>query len=220
MRYTRCAIPLLLFVSPAWAKSLVFEVLLTYSLYNWDGTRSLEGMIDLLLPFVEAFVQQYGEGDENCAAEVFNVFAVFYERNRFCEIRAAPSTALPPRLGQLIESMFGELLQILTQKHITSLDFLADDCSRWFVDLFEEDTKILWISILSFGNTEQFFESFLIALLLMLLPKLNELIPLSSQEFVDRFNEVKFYVRGDLRTLLINTQEIHAMCHPAAPPSE
>jgi hypothetical protein len=30
------------FKNPAWAKSLVFEVLLTYSLYNWDGTRSLE----------------------------------------------------------------------------------------------------------------------------------------------------------------------------------
>jgi hypothetical protein len=201
------------FRSPQKVKSIVFEILLTYSIYNWDGTRSLDGMIDLLLPFVDAYIGQYGEDDEKCAAEVFGVFSVFYETNNFAKIKSARSELLPPHLCELVESIFAELLQILAQKHITSFDFLARDCSRWFVDVFQGDeVKVLWISIMAFGNREEFFESFLIALLLLLMPELNRIIPLSSQEFIDRFNEVK--VRVDLRTLLVNTKEIHAMCHP------
>jgi hypothetical protein len=202
------------FENPGRIKTIVFEVLLTYSLYNCDGTKMRDGMTDLLLPFVDAYIRQYGYDDDRCASEVFGVFAEFYERHKFGEIRADPSSVLPPRLRERIESMFGELLEILTEKHICSLDFLARDCSRWFVDVFEgEDLKILWISILTFGNRDEFFESFLIALLLLLIPELYELIPLSSQEFVDRFNEVK--VRVDLRTLLVNTKEIHGMCYAA-----
>jgi hypothetical protein len=184
--------------------------LLTYSLYNWDGTRCLDGIIDLVLPFVDAYIRQYGDADERCASEVFDIFSVFYETNKFGDAHSS----LPPRLRERIKAIFGEILQILTKKHISSFDFLARDCSRWFVDVFDgEELKVLWISILAFHNREEFFESFLIALLLLLLPDLIELIPLSSQEFVDRFNELK--VKVDLRTLLVNTQAIHGMCHPA-----
>jgi hypothetical protein len=65
---------------------------------------------------------------------------------------------------------------------------------------------------MGFVNGDEFFESFLIALLLLFMLELNEILQLNSQEFIDRFHEVK--VRVDLRTLLVNTKKIHAKCHP------
>jgi hypothetical protein len=154
--------------------------------------------------------------DEGCAPSVFQLFSVFYEQHHFSEARAFRPQFLQPLLvevGKRIATMFPELLQLLRQKHVFSLDFLRHDCSRWFVDVFkDEEITVLWVSILSFSSTKEFFESFLIALLLMLMPELNELIPLSGREFVERFNSLKG--GADLRTLLLNTQQIHGMSHP------
>jgi hypothetical protein len=202
------------FPDPHAVKQTLFEIILTYALYNWDGTQAINGIVDLVLPFVDAYLLQFGSL-EGCAPAVFELFATFYERHNFSEVRAFKPQFIQPLLvevGRRIASMFPELLQWLTQKHVFTLDFLRDDCSRWFVDVFnDEEVKVLWISILSFSGSREFFESFLIALLLMLRPDLNELIPLSASEFVDRFNQVK--VKADLRTLLANTEHIHTKCH-------
>jgi hypothetical protein len=204
------------FSDPPLVQKTVFELLLTYSLYNWDGTRVIDGLIDLVLPFVDAYILQNQMIDDNCAPAVFSVFSIFYEKNDFSEAKASKPQymhGLLSEVGARLKSTFPELLHLLTQKHVFSLDFLRHDVSRWFVDVFDdENVRVLWISILSFSSPKEFFESFLIALLLMVTPQLAELIPLSSREFVARFDAVKKGV--DLRTLLLNTQKIHGMCHP------
>jgi hypothetical protein len=203
------------FAEPRKVKQTLFEILLTYALYNWDATQSLTGIVDLVLPFIDAYILQFGSL-EGCAPAVFELFAGLYEHETFAPMRVLEPKFIQSLLvdvGKRIASMFPELLQWLNQKQVFTLDFLKDDFRRWFVDVFnDEEVKVLWISILSRDNTLEFFESFVIALLLILMPELNELIPLSSREFIDRFNQVK--IKADLRTLLVNTQQIHGMFHP------
>jgi hypothetical protein len=206
------------YTNPRLVKKMFFDIILTYSFYNWDGIRLSEGVFDLLFPFLDAFVKQNGEEDVRGVSEVFDVFSVFYEQNAFFDVKKGQKwTFIQPILinvGKMLDSTFNEIIQILNQKHIFSLDFLRNDCGTWFINVFnEDDIKVFWISALAFGGTKEFFESFLIALLILLMNELNELNPLGLQEFVDQFNEVKMKV--DLRMLLVKTKYVHEMCREA-----
>ncbi|OHS93841.1 hypothetical protein TRFO_02363 [Tritrichomonas foetus] len=211
--------------NPKRIMKIAFNVLLSYSIYNWDGALYYDGLIDLLFPFIDAFITQHGSSfdDETCESEIFTVFDVFYEENSFSELKKPAKQGfikiILPEVGKKLENVFTELLNLLYQKHVHSLDFLRDDLSRWFVDVFNTvDIQRLWISILAFKNLQEFFESFLIALLFFVSPELNELNPLSFEEFVERFNEVK--KGADLKTLLDNTLQIHEMIRDSPPPAE
>jgi hypothetical protein len=151
--------------NPQLVKKMFFDIILTYSFYNWDGIRFSEGVLDLLFPFLDSFIEQNGEDDMQGASEVFGVFSVFYERNGFFDVKKGQKwpfvQPILTGVGRLLNSTFNEVIQMLNQKHIFSLDFLRDDCSRWFIDVFSgDDIKVFWISALSFRNTKEFFESF------------------------------------------------------------
>ena len=197
-------------------KKIAFNILLSYSIYNWDGALYYNGLIELLFPFIDAYVKQYGFNfnDDDCESDIFSIFDVFYEENHFSELKKPGRQAfikdILPVIGQDLKNIFEDLLSLLLQKHVSSLDFLRDDISRWFVDVFKtNDVQRLWISILAFNNIKEFYRSFLIALLFYISPSLNELNPLSFEEFVERFNDAK--CKADLKTLLLNTQKIHEM---------
>jgi hypothetical protein len=203
------------FAEPRKVQQTLFEIVLTYALYNWDGIQPLDGLLDFVLPFVDAYLLQFRSLD-GCAPAVFELFAAFYENQHFSDLRAFKPQSIQPLfedVGRRLKSLFPELLHLLAQKRVFSLDFLRKDYSRWFLDLFNDgDVKVLWISILSFSSAYEFFESFIIALLMMVMAKLDELIPIIASEFVEAFHQAK--VKADLRTLLVNTQQIHRMCHP------
>ncbi|KAK8886457.1 hypothetical protein M9Y10_041920 [Tritrichomonas musculus] len=202
---------------------IAFNILLSYSIYNWDGTFNNKSLIELLFPFLDAYIAQNpisgnesSFDDEKCESEIFTIFDVFYSSNDFSQLNNTSKQPfikeILPKIGEVLENHFEKLSNLLRQKQVHSLDFLRDDLSRWFVDIFpSDDSKAiqrLWISILSFdGNVSGFFKSFVIALLYYVAPELNELNPLSFEEFVERFNEVKKKV--DLITLLDNTRLIN-----------
>jgi hypothetical protein len=95
-------------------------------------------------------------------------------------------------VGSLLEQHFPELHQLLYQKHAYSLDFLRDDCSKWFTTCFEpDDIGRLWMSILSFSITCQFFQCFTSSMLFSLAPLFLEINPLNCEEFVRRFHALK-----------------------------
>ena len=199
---------------------IAFNILLSYSIYNWDGTFNNKSLIELLFPFLDAYLTQTpitndDFNDEECESEIFTIFDVFYSENDFSQINNTSKQPfikeILPKIGEALEKHFDKLSNLLRQKQVHSLDFLRDDLSRWFVDIFpsndSKDIQRLWISILSFeGKVSEFFKSFVIALLYYVAPELNELNPLSFEEFVERFNEVKKKV--DLITLLDNTRLI------------
>lgn len=188
----------------------MFPIVLTYSLYNWDGAAFFGSVIDIMFPIFDAYIDQFGEDDENCESEVFKVFAAFWETHGFGELKNPKKQSsiqvILDQAGHHGTVAFDRLMVMLGQKHIHSLDFLRDDCSRWFIDMLDVDkVKILWISVLSYGNWKNFFADFITVLLDQLAPQLNELNPLSSEEFIDRFNVLKKGV--DIRTLLYNAKE-------------
>lgn len=188
----------------------MFAIILTYALYNWDGSAFFGPVIDIMFPIFDAYVDQFGEDGEDCESEVFEVFAAFWEGHNFGEMKNSKNQsfilAALESAGKHCSVSFDWLLHMLSQKHVHSLDFLRNDCSRWFIDMLDVDNvKILWISILSYGKWTNFFADFITALLIQLAPQLNELNPLSSEEFIDRFNVLKMSV--DLRAVLYNTKE-------------
>jgi hypothetical protein len=200
---------------------IAFNVFLTLSVYNRDGAAYVEGLVTFLAPFLTSFVLD-ADGDvatrpngevapaEDVEADIFGCFSRFYEQNRLSDL-VRPSRhpflkQLFIAVGSLLEQHFPELLQLLYQKHAYSLDFLRDDCSKWFTACFEaEDIRRLWMSILSFSSPYQFFQCFTVSMLFSLAPLFLEINPLNCEEFVRRFHALK--KRVHLNLLLVNTQK-------------
>jgi hypothetical protein len=205
---------------PKRVQKTMFNILVTYAHYNWDGAAYNRKVFALLFPFLDAYIKQHGETQEKCEEDVFEVFAEFFERNGFGELRRAQQQSfikpLFEQIGKVIETKFSDLLQVLGQKHIFSLDFLRKDLACWFLGVFNtKDVRILWLSILAFTSVTEFYESFIIAVLLLLLQRMGDLNPLCFEEVIKRFDLIKKEL--DLRTLLANTAEIRKILHPETP---
>jgi hypothetical protein len=163
---------------------------------------------------------------EEAEGDLFACFQGFYEHNQLSDLVRPGRHPFLKQLfianGGLIHQYFPELLQLLYQKHAYSLDFLREDCSKWFTTFFHsDDIRRLWMSILSFSSAYQFFQCFTVALLFSLAPHFLEINPLSSEEFVRRFHELKREV--GLNLLLENTQRIRELTQRGPPeprPSE
>lgn len=203
---------------------IAFNILLSYSIYNWDGALYYDNLVELLMPFIDAYLLQHKLQENNeefnhqMESEIFTLFDVFYDENKFSELS---KPTIKSFVREILEALkikllkhFESLNTLLGQKQDHSLDFLKKDISWWFIHVFSsnetKDIQRLWISILSFDGGKKvslFFQSFVLALLFYVAPQLNELNPLSYEEFVQRFNEIKNDV--DLRTLLDNTFEIY-----------
>jgi hypothetical protein len=215
---------------------IAFNVLLTLSVYNWDGAAYVEGLITFLSPFLNSFVQDADEttvtkpnGEqvpvEEVEADIFSCFSRFYDHNHLSDlVKPSRHPFLKPLFianGELLNQYFPELLQLLYQKHAYSLDFLREDCSKWFTTCFEsDDIRRLWMSILSFSSAYQFFQCFTVALLFSLAPQFLEINPLNCEEFVRRFQTLK--KRVGLNLLLVNTQKIRELTQraPAEPQAQ
>lgn len=213
------------FSNPKQVQKIVFNIFLTLSIYNWDGASYVEGLVTFIAPFLDSFIKNV-EGNivttpdgrdvstEEVEADIFSVFSKFYELNQLCDlVRPSRQPFLKPlfiAIGGILEKIFPELLQLLYQKHAFSLDFLRDDCSKWFTTCFGlSDVRRLWISILSFPSTFQFFQCFIVSFLFSLAPEFVEMNPLNSEEFVRRFHTLKKKV--GLNLLLKNTQKIREL---------
>jgi hypothetical protein len=90
-----------------------------------------------------------------------------------------------------LELRFPELVQLLVQNHVFTLDFLRNDISTWFSNIAVGDIHRLWISFLSRETGQDVFVSFLIADIVFGLKEIHDLAPLCSEEFVSLFNNVK-----------------------------
>jgi hypothetical protein len=177
---------------------LMFDLMVTYSLYNFDGAAYNPALLKLLFPFVDAFVAQNGENDTNCASEVFRVFTFFFEAKEsdFGDLKKASKQPFVRKVlhevGILVKAKFPDLLQLLVQNHVFTLDFLREDISVWFLDVFATaDVRRLWIALFLQPSITEAFVSFVIALLIAALRQMEDFDPLCSEEFVERFGEVK-----------------------------
>jgi hypothetical protein len=110
-------------------------------------------------------------------------------------------------VGDFLADGFPDLLQLLQQKHAFSLDFLGEDCACWFASCFgAADVRRLWVSILAFSSFVDFFQCFIISLLYSLTPRIVEMNPMNTDDFVRKFHELKKNV--SLTLLLKNTVEV------------
>jgi hypothetical protein len=209
------------FGHPKAVMKMAFNVFLTLSIFNWDGAAYVEGLVTFLAPFLTSFVRD-ADGDtatrpdgveapaEEVEADIFGCFKSFYDHNQLGNL-VRPSRhpflkQLFIAVGSLLEQHFPELLQLLYQKHAYSLDFLRDDCGKWFTTCFAaDDIRRLWMSILSFSSAFQFFQCFTVSLLFSLAPLFLEINPLNCEEFVRRFHTLK--KRVGLNLLLVNTEK-------------
>ena len=209
------------FSAPACVQRIAFNVLLTLSQWNWDGASYVEGLVAFLTPFLDSFIKEADcetvtrhDGTvidiEAAEADIFWCFAKFYRNNQLSDLRP-PSPPVVKRLfiaiGFILEDNFPDLLQLLYQKHAFSLDFLTNDCAKWFTTCFQaNDVRRLWISILSFTSSFQFFQCFIVSMLFSLAPSFVEMNPLNNEEFVRRFHNLK--TKLDLNLLLLNVKQL------------
>jgi hypothetical protein len=218
------------FARPACVQRIAFNVLLTLSLWNWDGSSYVKGLITFLSPFLDSFIKEAGRSEviahsgrtvevEAAESEIFWCFAEFYDRNQLCDlVRPSRQPLLKPlfiAVGDFLAESFPDLLQLLHQKHAFSLDFLREDCSKWFTTCFDgADIRRLWISVLTFPSSIEFFQCFIVSLLFSLTPSLVEMNPMNNDEFVERFHELKKKV--SLNLLLQNAAGIMELLHRGA----
>jgi hypothetical protein len=204
------------FKNPKEVQKIMFDLMVTYSLYNWDGAAYNPSLLGLLFPFVDAYVAQCGSSDENCGSEVFRLFTFFFEGNEFGELKKAqkqPSIRkLLTEVGEKLDKRYPQLLQLLVQKHVFTLDFLRDDVSTWFLNVFSTDgIHRLWISLLSYQASQEIFVSFLIAFLMFGLKEIDDYAPLCFDEFITMFNGVKS--RLPLESVLGTAHKIFTAIH-------
>ena len=210
------------FKKPDAVKRIAFNVLLTLSSWNWDNAAYVEDLITFLSPFLDSFIKDADcqhvtlhDGQvidiEASESEIFWCFQQFYENNQLCDmVRPSAQPLLKPlfiAIGYILQENFPDLLQLLHQKHAFSIDFLREDVSKWFTTCFQAaDVRRLWISILSFTSSFQFFQCFIVSLLFSLAPQFVEMNPLNSDEFIRRFHNLKKKV--SLNLLLLNSNNL------------
>jgi hypothetical protein len=110
-------------------------------------------------------------------------------------------------VGYIHEAKFPDLLQLLSQKHASSLDFLANDVAKWSTTCFRgDDIRRLWVSVLNFSSSFQFFQCFIVSLFYSLAQTFVNMNPLNTEEFVRRFHALKTKVY--LNLLRVNARKI------------
>lgn len=218
------------FQHPSCVQQIAFNILLTQSIYNWDNASYIKGLVTFLSPFIDSFIKDADcnfvtkHNDEkvpiiDVESEIFWCFNEFYEHNSLSNlIRPSSQPMIKPlfiAIGYILEENFADLLQLLNQKHVSSLDFLTPDVSKWFTTCFQNsDIRRLWISILSFTSSFQFFQCFIVSLLFSLAPNFVEMNPLNGDEFIKRFHSLKKNV--SLNLLLTNTTKLIKILHKKA----
>ncbi|OHS98433.1 hypothetical protein TRFO_35175 [Tritrichomonas foetus] len=217
------------FQNPRNVQTITFDILLTLSMWNHDEGMYTKGMLTYIIPFINSFVKDATEKDVTChdghvcsydevESDIFWCFNQFYESNTISELIRPTNQPLLKTLflavGRVLELALPDILQLLFQKHAYSLDFMLEDCSRWYTTIFANDEIIrLWISAFAYSltaNTFEFHQYFAPSLLFSMAPAMIEMNPLNNEEFVRRFTALK---KGniDLNLLLKNTNKLMEM---------
>lgn len=220
------------FKNPAYVQKIAFNVLLTLSYWNLDNAAYVKDLVHFLAPFLDSYICDADEEKvtlhdgsvltaEESEADIFWCFTTFYDHNSLCDLVRQSTKPLNKPLfiaiGYILDENFSELLQLLTQKHAVSLDFLRDDVSSWFTTCYSgDDLRRLWVSVLSFSSSFQFFQCYIVSLLYTLAGSFVEMNPLNSDEFVRRFHMLKKGV--DLNLLLHNANQILKILQDAKKP--
>ena len=206
------------------AQKMAFDIFLTFSFYRWDDGVYNHEFIYFLIPFMtlyikeanyEKVIKQNGEvvSFVDAEADIFSMFSSFFKNNKLGDLIYVTNEPFLKKLyqsvGLSLTTFSPEILLLLSQKHVKTLDFLNQDCKSWFGTCFNMQTpaiRRLWVSALSYSDTFSFFTNFLLSYLYSLSSKLIKINPLSHEEFVKRYNLVKTEL--DLTTLLINLKKI------------
>ena len=211
------------FPHPRCVQRVGFNVLLTFFFWNWDASEFADSLVGFICPCLEAFVKDATDTSvitprgetvdiNEAEADIFWCFSIFYDRHLEDLVRPSNQpylTRLFLAAGDILSESFPNVLQILTPKHAKSLDFLRDDCARWFANCFSPpEVRRLWISVWAFPSAFQFFQCFIVSMLVLLMPSLSEMNPLNTEEFVRRFQVIKHGM--DLNTLLNGTRRLLA----------
>lgn len=180
-------------------QEIAFNVLLTLSLYNFDECKYFNGEIRLLLPILAAYAAEHsGSFDkELCESELFDVYFAFFNRAKFGDVsKPEKQSYVMPALRdawKAIEESFPELKEALRETYITSIDFMADDISKWFTDVFKspDDVLVIWKEMLIAPELKAFLTPFIIAVLLLVAPMFAELNMISFEESLHYYNKFK-----------------------------
>jgi len=208
---------------PLCLQKFAFNVLLTLSYYDWDHASYVNNMIIFLVPYLQAYIQTIHDnyvvtpsGDsipfEKAESLVFWSFKKFHEKNKIFDLIRPTKTPISKQVfmevGNILVSKYPELLELLRQKHVFSLDFLRPDFNIWFMNVISQNEFIRYIvSIHCYPDSVQFFEGFVISLFLYHSPKLIEANPLNIEDFEKRYDLMK--KNPSLSRLLCNTKIIY-----------
>lgn len=209
------------FEHPKCVQKIAFEILLTLSYWKWDTDLYVNGLVTFLLPILNSFIKDalidfaITYKDEKVSideieSEIFWCFSNFYDQNNLNDSIHTEKQPILRSLfnsaGDTLNSEFPDIRSILDQKHAFSLDFMINDFRLWFTNCFQniDDVQRLWISCLSFSDTYQFFQYFLIAIIYSLAPNISQFCVLSSKEFEVEFHKLKTQ-KFNLNLFLHNT---------------
>ncbi|OHT10042.1 hypothetical protein TRFO_20847 [Tritrichomonas foetus] len=211
------------FAHPKCVQKVAFEILLTLSYWRWDTALYVNNLVEFLMPILNGFIKDATIDkiltfkDEEVSideieSQIFWCFFNFYEKNNLFDSvhpeKQPIMTTLLNNVGDIINNYFPDIRQILDQKHVFSLDFLIEDCRTWFTQSFNKDEiQKLWISCLSFPDIARFFQTFIVAIIYSLTPKIEKMCVLSTKEFESEFSKIK-KDNFDLNLFLRNALEI------------
>ena len=206
-----------IFSNPSKIQEIAFNVLLTLSLYDFDECKYFSGEIRLFFPILALYVSEYGENFDklSCESELFNLYLSFFNKGNFCNInKPEKQNYVMPILKEtlkVIEDNFQELVDLYKEIYISSPDFLADDFSNWFIDIFKspEEIMIVWKQILTPTDQKVFLIPFLIAILLYVGPRFTEFNPISLDESIQQYNKIKKDI--DMNDVLLTAYKIQVL---------
>jgi hypothetical protein len=197
------------FADPERMQQIAFNVLLTVSFWNWNSATYTRGMVHLLVPLLETYVDAL-DGDnvrtprgdvvpiETAEADIFWHFTSFFSGVKLGNF-ACPSNQpfvrpLLVAVRQTLREQLPDLQQLIASRLEDVLNWIAEEIALWFARVFRgEELRRLWVSAAGSASLEEFFRWFVIAVLLMIEP---------GHDFRGR--------ALDLNTLLVNTAALPA----------
>lgn len=204
------------------AKEIIQDVMISYIIYNWDGTKYYYNQAQLMFPFFCSYLKCIKEDKsfekEIFESKLFNAYAHFYEFGSFSEIKENQirKNAIPIiiNLSKLLSEKFPELTKLFRSKFVISMDFLIPIFSNFFYDIFQtKDIIILWSFMKeNITNIDNFIICFLISYLIEVKnsDEFKNMEPIKEDDFLKSFTKIieELRIKIKMDVLLSHTVEI------------
>ena len=203
-------------------RQIAFDIFLSLSVWSWDTGSYFTGVISYLVPFLHMFISEVKNastfvstsGEElsldEIEGDIFWCFNLFYDAQLAELVRPSNQIVLRSLMNAesgILHEKLPELLQLLYQKQVRDLSFMGQEVRTWFMDCFgREELQRLWISVLAFSSSFQFFQCFMVTVLYGLTPSLIDVNPKTTGEFLAIFDKLKKEM--NLTLLLTNTSKV------------